>query len=46
MINSTYRHAEKMLTEKTINTIKNKVKTLSSEAIKKMKRNGMQIPKA
>jgi hypothetical protein len=38
--------AEKNLTEKAINMVKDKMKMLCSDAAKKMRRNGMAIPKA
>jgi hypothetical protein len=46
MINTTQRLAEKTLTEKAINMVKDKIKSLCSDAAKKMRRNGMSVPKS
>lgn len=46
MINTTQRLSEKTLTEKVINMVKEKIKALYNEASKKMRRNGISIPKA
>ena len=45
-INFTYKKIEKNFTEKTLNKIKEKIKSLFSEAVKQMKKIGRTIPKA
>lgn len=41
MINTTLRLTEKTLTEKAINMVKDKIKQLYSDAVKRMRRNGI-----
>jgi hypothetical protein len=44
--NITYRRIEKILTEKAVNLIKDKIKTLASDILKKLKRSGKSVARA
>lgn len=45
-INFTFKKIEKNFTEKTLNKIKEKIKSMFSEAVKQMKKIGRTVPKA
>ena len=44
--NITYRKIEKNLTEKAVNLIKDKIKALGSDILKRMKRSGKSVARA
>jgi len=45
-INQTYRVVEKDMTEKAVNTVKDRIKKLYADASKQLKKQGRSVPKA